>query len=205
MQFAPIENAIRAWVKTATGFADALIYFADQSGPQPVTNPFITIKIGGGIRSLGAYDEFTTSTNLANPPGTEITQLISGQRDLLVTVTIWGENTVTYAPSAPGSLPGTGGLTAVEVATKIQTALGLESVRAALNAANLSPYDIGEVRRIDGIIETYFEGRAILEVRMYSVDQQSEANAYFKEVQGTGTLVEDGQPNRTAPFDIIGT
>ncbi len=129
MQFAPIENAIRAWVKTATGFADALIYFADQSGPQPVTNPFITIKIGGGIRSLGAYDEFTTSTNLANPPGTEITQLISGQRDLLVTVTIWGENTVTYAPSAPGSLPGTGGLTAVEVATKISK--GARSSRSA--------------------------------------------------------------------------
>jgi hypothetical protein len=74
-------------------------------------------------------------------------------------------------------------------------------VRYGLNVAGLAPYDLGNIRRVDAIVETGFEGRAVLDVRMYAVDQQSEGVGYIAEVTGTGTVTqEDGQTTRSVPY-----
>ncbi len=206
MRLRPLEDAIRAWVKTATGFSDGQVYFANQNGSQPAALPYITILISGSMRALGAYDEQTRSTDLSKPNGQEITLAVTGQRDLLVSIQAFAENTVSYAGlELPIALPGSEGLTAVELLTRVQTALSLESVRQSLNDANLAPYDIGEILRVDAIIETFFEGRAVLNVRMYSTDQQSESTGYIKEVQGTGDFVEAGLPDRLPTLDVVGS
>lgn len=197
MNLAPIEDALRAWVKTATGLPDGQVYFANQNGPQPGASgqlPFVTILVAGDVLRMGALDEFSTSTNLAAPAGQEITQATQGPRDLAVSVQAFGEGTITK----------TGVVTAPQLLAACQTALGLESVRYALNAAGLAPYDMGEIRRLDEVVETGFQGRATLDLRFYSGDYQSETNGYINEVSGTGTLVEPGLPNRSAPFDVKG-
>lgn len=207
MQLRPIEDAIRAWVKTASGLSDAQIYFANQNGAQPANLPFITILISESMRTLGAYDEQEQITDLTQPNGQEITQIVTGQRDLLVSIqafatgTVTGENTSFSFPVPTGF----GAVTATEILTRVQTALGLETIRFNLNAANLAPYDLGTIRRVDAVIETFYEGRAVLDVRFYSTDQALAQTGYIKEVQGVGTFVEGGVPDRNVPFDVIGS
>lgn len=207
MQLRPIEDAIRAWVKTASGLSDAQIYFANQNGAQPASLPFITILISESMRTLGAYDEQEQITDLTQPNGQEITQIVTGQRDFLVSIqafatgTVTGENTSFSFPVPTGF----GAVTATELLTRVQTTLGLETIRFNLNAANLAPYDLGTIRRVDAVIETFYEGRAVLDVRFYSTDQALAQTGYIKEVQGVGTFVEGGVPDRNVPFDVIGS
>jgi hypothetical protein len=194
-------------VKTATGFTDAQIFFADQNGPQPASLPYITIKIAPDMRPRGVYDEQAKDTDLTRTAGMEVRNQAFGIRDFSVSVQAFAENAVTYAtPTFPVVLPGTNGNTAVGLLTLVQTALSLEGVRYALNQANLAPYDAGTIRNLDAIVETGFDGRAALDVRFYSADVAAEYSGYINEVTGTGTLVEGSPlPNRSAPFDVVGS
>ena len=202
MNFQVVEDAIRAWIKTSTGFADRQIYFANQNGAQPPDRPFIAITVGTSIAGVG-FPEVKRTTDLTQANGSEVQQDPLQIYDMRVTVQAFAENTVSYpVPSLPFSLPNSSGRTAVDLLVQCQTALGLESVNGALNAAGLGSYDWGTVRRADALVETYFEGRAILEVGFYLSDSADERTGYINEVSGTGTT--GGDDARTAPFDIVG-
>lgn len=205
MNLAPIEDAIRTWIKNATALPDAQIYFQFQNGGQPTSAPFITITVPDSWRALGAYAEQTKTTNLGNPNGSEITYTATSEKDALITIQAFAENTVTFPNGNPPALPNTSGLTAMALLSACQTALGLDGVRYALNQAGVGVYDEGHIRQVNAVIETYFEGRAVLEIRCYLVDQATESDGYINEVTGTGTLFEDGLPNRTAPIDVVGS
>ena len=169
--WATIENALRAWVKTGSGYADSKIIWVDQNGPRPA-NDFITLRIGDLV-SLGAVDELRVTTNLANPNGSEIVLEVNGLREF--TLSIQAFNTATVSTS-----------TSREVLSKVQAALKLPSVRALLNAAGLGPFDMGSVKNISALLQTKFEARAILETRFYVNETVSENTGYINTV----TLVD---------------
>lgn len=203
MNFQPIEDAIRSWVKTATGFADAQVYFGNQNGAQNAVAPFITITIGIGAGHRGAFDEMERFVDLTRPNGQEIQQRVTSQLELLVSIQAFAENVTSYpVPTFPLNPPVGSGRTAVDLLLDVQTALSLESVRDALNAANLAPFDVGDVKRLDAVVATGFEGRAALDCRMYTTNQQSDFAGYIAEITGTGTLSGTGDDTdpRVVPF-----
>ncbi len=205
MVFSAIEDAIHTWVTNASKLAGNQVYFTHQNGPQPSDRPFISITIGESIRSIGAVDEMTRDTDLTRPAGSEIQQTVTGQRDMTCLIQAFAEGVVERPlPQLPFTLPSIGSRTAVALMLDIQVALGLESVRSGLNAVGLSPYNIGRVRRLDALIETHFEGRAILDLNFYMSDQVIEQVGYVKEIQGTGTFI-DGAITVPVPVDVIGS
>ncbi len=168
-----IENALSSWVRTASGLDTAHVYFGDQNGPQPATGVFITIRLGD-IVPLGAYDSIDFSNqNLGAPNGTEIELRTFAPRSFTVSLQCFSAVTVT-----PGAVPATG----KDILGKVQNALGLESVRYALNAAGLVPYDIGTVQNVSALLETAFEGRANLDVLFYTTDDISEFVGYINQL-----------------------
>lgn len=203
MNLQAVEDALRAWVKTATGFPDAQVYFGNQDGAQPKNRPFATIVVSTDAAPRGAYDEIFRTQDLTQPNGSEITQTVIGQRDIGVSVSVFAENTVTYPiPTFPIVMPGSQGATAVELVSRCQTALGLDGVRSGLNAAGIAPYDLGSVLRLDALVETGFEGRAVLSIRMRISDTASESVGYIAEVTGTGSAYGTGDTTdpRTFPY-----
>jgi hypothetical protein len=192
MNLQVVEDALRAWVKTATGLDDSHVYFANQQVAQPSDGPFITILVATNGVTLG-LPEITRTTDLTQPLGKEVAQDGLSIWDLSVTFQAFAENTVSYpVPSFPIVLPTGQGITAVELLAKVQLALNLESVHGALNAAGISPYEYGTIRRVDAVIETYWEGRAILEMKCYVSDSAEEGVGYVAEVTGTGEISGTG-------------
>lgn len=198
MQLQPIENAIRAWVKMATGLSDPQVYFDHQNVPQPQSAPFVTISIAESGTTLG-LPEIDRTTNLALPAGTEVQQAGTSIWDISILFQAFAENTVTYSA---GGLPNTSGLTAVELLAKVQLALNLESVHDPLNDAGISPYEYGVVRRLDAVIETGFEGRAVLEMKCYVADTVTEGVGYIDDVTGSGELSGDTPDPIIVPIDL---
>jgi hypothetical protein len=201
VQLGPAEDAIRAWVKAALpSFTDAQIYFGNQQIAQPAALPFVTITlaIDGTTKGLPEIDR---ATNLSLPAGTEVQQTGVTIWDLSLSFQAFAENTVTYPViTLPAVLPGTNGITAVELLGRIQIALDLESVHNALNAAGIAPYEYGTVKRADAVIEDHWEGRALLEMKFYLSDTIVEGVGYVAEVTGTGILHGDTPDPITIPF-----
>lgn len=197
MTLSTIENAVAAWVVTATGLSlGSQVFFANQGVEQPQSGPFVTIEVGGDVVPLGSVDEVQSSTNLSNPPGTEVTLAAVGRREVGVTLQAFGYQTVSGGQG--------GGITAVQALTTAQTLLSRPDVRGALLTAGIAPYDNGQVQRADAVVETGFEGRAILHVRFYATDEQTMSTGYIDEVQATGTLTNPDGSTETVSLDTTG-
>lgn len=161
------------WVKAATGYSDSAVIWAEQSGSCPLP-AFITLRLGE-LLALGAFDELVTETDLLRPAGTEVELRAEGLREFAVSVQAFGPST-------------TGNATGRAVLAKCQTALMLPSVRTALAAAGITPFDIGPVQNVTALVHTKFEGRAILEVRFYVRDSISEYTGYIETVEKTSYM-----------------
>lgn len=168
-----IEDALRVWVKSATGYADSAVIWAEQTGARP-SGSIITLRLGE-LLPIGAYDELTSNTDLLRPAGTEVELKVEGMREFAVSLQAFGAST-------------TGNSTGRAVLAKCQAALTLPSVRTALAAAGITPFDIGAVQNISALSHTKFEGRAILEVRFYVRDSISEFTGYIETVEKTSYM-----------------
>jgi hypothetical protein len=179
MALAAVEDAIRAWVKSASGLNDSNVYFADQKVERP-TGPFITIRIDGPT-SLGAVDPLITYYDAGRPAGMEIELRVEGQRSLLVSIQVWQAPTVvgTMSPSA------------VDLAATVRTALRLPTIRDALGDAGLSPYNVEPIRNLGRVLGTAFDGRAQFDVEFYWVENASEFTGYVNELD-VGETVSGG-------------
>lgn len=182
-----IEDAIRAWVKTGSGLADAKVIWADQTGARPA-GPFVTIRIGD-LLALGAVDEVEELTDLGRPAGQEVEQRVVGLREFPVSVQAFG-------PAVAGAG------TAREYLSKVQTALALPSVRDALEAAGVSSFDQGVVRTVNELVGTKYEGRAILECRFYLLESVSEFSGYIETVEATSYMGPPLGPGTKDGIDI---
>src|SRR5262245_40023776 len=120
-----IEDAIRAWVKSASGLDDQHVIWAHQTGTRP-SSTFIDIALGD-LLPIGTTDELLTTYHSGAPVGQEIEIKARGQREFGVTIQCFGA-------------PVTGNSSARAILSKVQTALSAPTPRAALHVAGLSPY-----------------------------------------------------------------
>lgn len=188
MNWNAIENALRTWVRSATGLGDAAVIFADQTGQRPAA-PFVTIKLGT-IIPLGAFDETRTIYDADADPGEEVELRVSGQREFSVSLQAF--STVVTSPTSD-TLP------ARALLGKCQTALQLPTVKAAFDTAGVSCFDVGSVLNLSALVGTLFEGRAALDCRFYATDTASEFVGFIDEVETTSYL---GPPDEGTAEDI---
>jgi len=177
-----IQSAVAAWVKAqASGYN---VIWARQNGQKPA-RPLITLAFGDLV-SLGATDERRRAYNPAGS-GT-LTTTVVGQRALPLSI--------------QASTTGTTGSTAARsVLSQVQASLALPSVRAALRAVGLSPYDRGLVREVSTVLDADFEGRALLVVGFYVAETISEVTPFIERVTGSGTLDNPGGIDIARTFD----
>lgn len=164
-QFAVVEDAIRQWVKAATGYDDDHVIWAYQNGPRP-TDAFALIQMGDFL-PLGAFDEAIDEYDAFAAPGEEIISTVTGLRQFDVTVQV-------FTPEVTTGAAGRAKL------AKCQTALALSSVRSALDNAGITPFNIGAVQWVPPVNNNAFEGRALLTVSFYTVDTLTEFNTYIE-------------------------
>lgn len=173
-----IEDALRAWVLTASGFSDQSVLFGYQNDNVP-DDDYITITLGGLIQ-LG-QDHLSSTTDLMRPAGQEVEILVCGDREFSVAVEV-------FTTRVTGQTAGRA------TAAKIQTALKLPGIRGALNAAGISPFDHGDVQWLPAIDSVTFQGRAILTARCYIRDDASELTGYIERAEvldmTTGDVIE---------------
>lgn len=173
-----VEDAFRAWVKTATGLADNNIFFADQKVERP-TSTYVTIRVGSVV-PLGAVDPVTI-TEVEDPdPGEEIQISVDGIREVTVSIQVFGPAVSTTATA-----------TAMYIANKIQTSLRLPSVQDALDAAGISVFDIGSVNNLTQLLGTAFDGRAQFDVRCYIVFSATQLETYIETAEVTDTVTDE--------------
>src|SRR5262249_29311933 len=151
VNWSEIEDALHAWLKAATGVT---CIWAEQSGPQPKP-PYCTLRIDGP-RRLGGADEIRQAADCRG-----VRQSAGGPRQL--------------TPQCQAYTAGTNGrATARELLTKAQLQLALPSVRDRLSEVGLSVIDEGNVQNVSTVLETKWQGRAALDVRLGCADTTAE-------------------------------
>lgn len=181
LDWTAIEDALREYAFTATGLGPQALIFEGQNGSVPdPTSPFMTIALGDLVKK--GRDSVSTRFD-AGEVGEEIRIQTFGLRKLTVTFQAFGPKTTTPDNSEP---------TARTLASKLEAYIELPSVRGRLNAAGLGVLEVGPVRWLPKLVNTKFEGRALLEVK-FAVGQGAEdALGYFDKVSGTATVDADG-------------
>jgi len=172
MDWTAIEDALHAWVVSATGYAAARVLWRDQDANAKVADR-ITLHISGPI-VLGT-DERVSATELLEPAGQEITLSVRGDREWSLQVECYTGATTTTS-DAKGIL------------SKLQTVGQLPSKLALLDAQAISLFDLGSVQYAPEIREVAFQGRALLLMRFYSRDVATEKTGYIAEVEITDTV-----------------
>lgn len=163
MDWPKIEDALHAWLKGATGVT---CIWAEQSGPQPKP-PYCTLRIDGP-RRLGGADELRQEAD-----GHDVRQLAAGQRELTVQCQAFtaGMN---------------GQATARELLTKAQARLSLPAVQEQLADVGLSVIDEGNVQNVSTVLETKWQGRAALDVRIGCADSAEDRVGSIESVEFAG-------------------
>lgn len=169
-----IEDAVRAAVLAASGFADGFVIWRSEDGNQPNGN-YIDLSLMGNL-GVG-IDCQLNNTDLLRPAGEEIELRVEGDREFGVSIECFTRATTEQLAET----------TARSVLSKVQTRLKLPSIRGALLAAHLSLFDVGPVQWLPAVgvmrDDTKFQGRGVLELRFYTRDDASEYTGYIKTVQ----------------------
>lgn len=173
MSITEVENALRAWVVSASGYTEDAVLWANENGVRPTGN-VITLALSS-TRSLGACDAVEDLTN-GVVEGEEIEHRVRGEREHVLRIQA-------YTPDAAN-----GAASARAVLLDVQTKVALPSIANALALAGISVFDTGAVQYVPAINNAAFEGRGVLEVRLYAVESASERGGYIAAVQGDGTL-----------------
>lgn len=164
IDFVAIETALRTWLGAATG---AVVIFADQDGPQPPL-PYLTLGLPG-LRREGGADELRDETELKAPAGQEVVLSTYGPRELT-------------AHCQAFTAPTTGVGTARELLQQAQSALGRPDVLEQLAQVGLAVIDEGAVTVLNLVLETRFQGRAALDVRLRVTDGSASRTGYIETV-----------------------
>jgi hypothetical protein len=169
-----IENALFAWVQTASGLASSGILWAEQSTDvNRPTGQHVSIKIGTDT-PLGSAPE-KRHTFVGSPVEQEVEIQVIEFRELIVSIQAFGGLTTT-------------GTSARALAAKIQTSLGLPSVRAALDVAGLSCFDRGKIEHVSEVLDADYEARALFDARFYLADDVTERVTYVQHVEVEDTV-----------------
>ena len=176
--WANLENAILAWVSAGSGLAAGQIYLADQDLRRTETTARITYRLSTGGSNAGP-PELATDYSGARPAGTEVRYTAKQAGELVVQIQAF----------APVPADGASSISpARNLMEACRGALGLPSVRDALNAVGLGVLDEGKVQRLAAVAGSTFEDRAHLDVRFFLTLAAQEQLGYIATVSITPTF-----------------
>lgn len=167
MNWTTIENAIVAWM-LESGLDASKMHWSQQNADRPAA-PYIAMRLTGITKSGSDWN--TAVDNPSPSAGEEITVYTRGPREATLEVQCF-------------SVDGFGAASALAYLTKVATAMGKGSVRAALDAAGVGIGNVTPVQSIDGFIgDTIFEPRAIMSVNLFLAEETSENTTYIETVE----------------------
>lgn len=175
--WASIEDAIHDEVATALGLAGGLVVWEYQSGDRPLKSTgapvFATLKLDN-IAGDWHPDAITTVIPMASAP-VDLSLDQSAHTEFEVTVQIFS----TYA---------TGINSARSKAEKVSKFFDRESTVIRLEDAGISVLDRATVQAIPAILETKYESRALLVMRLAVRSGDEEITTYIETVDSTVTF-----------------
>lgn len=174
LDFTAVENALVAWMKTATGVQ---VRLANQEATMPEDGiPFCTVLVVS-TRGESLLTARTQEVDDTRPVGQQME--ISHSRPMNLSVRV------------QAFTPRTSGQWAVPLLTKAAMDLELSTVRAGLRAAGLGLWDVGAVQNISGLMSTRWEGRASMELQCHVVATAQERMGYITEA-GAAVSISQG-------------
>jgi hypothetical protein len=196
--WAAIENALQALVKAGSGFDNRHAYWGGPNVSRPTDGqPFAVLELLTRV-PVGCAPEIVQTDDLGRPQGQEVelsaTQMVA-----------CGFRVSVFAPPARGAHPGVprGTSAASNIAEGIRLAAALPSQVANLDAAGVGVFDLGQVQDVPAIAGADFEGRAVLDARIYVSSSVSEFTGYIASVETAGTIQDPDGTTEALPTQII--
>lgn len=166
-----IEDAIFKWFIEGSGLP--AVVWGNQDGPQPV-QPYGTLLIAGP-RKVGGLDQQVDVTDLDQPAGEEVSQTLTGIREVTVSCQAFAAPTV-------GSTP------ARSYLSNALMSLELPTIRQRLINAGLSVIEANDITDVSALMGTRWQSRAAMDVRFHLVDSAVEKTGYIAMVEVSNTL-----------------
>lgn len=171
MNLSNLKNAWYTWA--AANSSGAQVVWADQSAPHPA-RPFVTLKLNGPFRDLGADELRHTSTEGAFE--------LCGHRRFVLSVQVL-DTDPTNAQS---------------ICIGLNTSLGKPSVLATLRQAGITVSDEGDIQNLTRFMDTQFEGRFAFDSAFLAIESGSDTLGSVRTVEIIGmngtALIGDALP-----------
>lgn len=164
-----LEDALYAFVSAKLGIKT---HWQHQRIPRPA-RPYATLRLGSVV-ALG-HDETSRAFDPDAKPGEELVLTTTGNRELTLTVNVYSDVV-------------TGSGTARERLSRLQTAIEAPLAIEALWASGISVVDRGAVLDLTELLETGFESRAALDVRLLVRDLVTESTTFIEHVGLTNNI-----------------
>jgi hypothetical protein len=161
---AAIEDALYTWLVAELGIE---VIMARSGKPRASATPYATILVPAPM-TTGGYDDAGELTDPNGPPSYG-ERAMRGDREVAIEVEVLGPLASDYIRQASNSL------------NKLVA-------RDALAAVGMAPKDNGTITDLTALLETDFEGRALLEVAMVFADSYTDTVPLIEHVTGTGTV-----------------
>lgn len=165
-----MEAALVAWL--APTFGADHVMLKGEKGAQPDL-PYAMISITGPRRA-GAPQGSTLQSFDATQVGQEILLRVVVEEEIGVSVQAY-----TSAKN--------GNTSAKALLASARVQVLLPSVHDALGAAGLALIEVGDTQDVSALLETSFQGRAVLDLRFLASDEAAERTGYVATVGITGT------------------
>lgn len=162
-----VEIAIHAWFSSATGLP---VIWEDQEAPRPPL-PYGTLKVIAGPTKLFGADEHRITYDGNQPDGEEIGIEVAGLRQMTVTAQVFLKR-----------LGANGSSGAKDYTTRAQSALGMPSYLAGLQAAGLSVIEEMAPRDLSGVDSGTWLARSAMDVRFGLAASVTERTGYVETV-----------------------
>lgn len=196
MNWSNAQSALAAWLKTGSGYVTGKVVWRDQDNVRP-PGDHITVKVIA-IVPQGQDELRTTQTELdvngepvdaskapdltpgLEVPGKEILFEVFGTVNLKLSI-----------QAHCSSVVGTG--QAIAVLSRVRMALGLPTVRGALQVAGLTPVgSAGPIQDLTAVLGTAHESVAVFSAEFTAVESASEEVTYIRQatLEYEGDLVE---------------
>lgn len=188
IDYAAITEAVRVWVRDSASLPDGQVILQDQTGRE-LQPPYATVRVNGSAKAF-PMDYAGSETDLTQAAGQEVERFVAGHRVITAAVNIFTKGAF-------------GGAGATSMLSNARDRLELESVQAAFAAAGAALSEASDVRNLSALLETNFQGRAHLELKLLAVSVESERTGYISSIAVEGTIKRT--PGDADPIDVAFT
>lgn len=164
---AVLEDALQAWAKAASGVEAVWVRQKLKSTP-----PYLSLLLQGPKTLSGTPERWHTYDAQA-PAGQEITHAYRDNEE-------WVLQVQAYTPKTVGDDE------ASALLKKLKDSLKLDGTVATLRASGISVIEVGDIQNVSVVIETEWQGRAAVALRLHTADVSTETSTFVETVDGTG-------------------